>query len=245
MLQIVIPMAGAGSRFARAGFVDPKPLIRVQGKPMIQVVVENLRPQEPHSFVFICQSDHVREYGLSELFAEIAPGAKIVTVDGVTRGAAETVLAAKSVIDMESPLMVANSDQYVDINIDDYLLEANSSQTDGFIMTMWADDPKWSYVSLDKNGFVEEIREKQVISNSATVGIYNFGEARFFFDNAEKMIDEGNMSNGEYYVAPVYEYLIGDGMKVGTYQIASGSQGMFGLGTPEDLEIFLSSSIKI
>jgi dTDP-glucose pyrophosphorylase len=238
-------MAGAGSRFSKVGYADPKPLIQIHGKPMIQIVVENLTPTRDHKFVFICQKTHIEKYNLEHLLGSIAPGSEIVIVEGLTRGAAETVMFAANALDMKQPLMIANSDQYLDAKIDDYLERADDSSLDGLIMTMWADDPKWSYVRLNSEDLITDIREKEVISNDATVGIYNFRTAESFFKAAEEMINANALSNGEYYVAPVYQYLIRDGKRIGVSRVPSGKQVMFGLGTPEDLNFFLSSGLNV
>ena len=161
MLNIVIPMAGRGSRFAEAGYKDPKPLIPVHGKPMIQVVVENLTPKREHKFIFICQNQHIKEYGLTEKLKSYAKNVEIIGIDGITEGQVCTVLKAKSLIDNDEPLMTANSDQYIDFDINDYLSRMDSQKLDGLIMTMKADDPKWSYAKTNSAGQVTETAEKK------------------------------------------------------------------------------------
>ena len=164
MINIVIPMAGRGSRFVSAGYKVPKPLIELGGRPMIAWVVENLRPEQDHHFIFICLKEHLKEYPQTvETLRGICPGCDIVEVDGVTEGAACTVLLAKDLINNEVPLMIANSDQYVDYDIDIYLEGMGGG--DGLIMSFWADDPKWSYCRLSEDGLVAEVVEKEVISN--------------------------------------------------------------------------------
>ena len=245
MLNIVIPMAGAGSRFAKAGYIDPKPLILVQGIPMIKVVIDNLRPQVPHQFIFICQRQHVHTYFLTEKLNTWAPGCRIIELDGLTKGAACTVLAAKELINNDDALMVANSDQYVDISINNYLSEMTENNLEGLIMTMTADDPKWSFVGLDvKKEFVTSVVEKQVISDEATVGIYSFRRGRDFIKAAESMIAQNLCVNGEFYVAPVYNELIKSGQRIGIYNIGSEGNGMYGLGIPTDLNAFLALPIS-
>ncbi len=239
MLTIVIPMAGRGSRFANAGYTDPKPLIPIQGTPMIKVVIDNLRPSRDHRFVFICQREHVEAYGLSEKLAAWAPGCAIVQLDAVTEGAACTVLLAKEHIG-DGPLMIANSDQYIDVAIDDYLAVGDREGIDGLIMTMTADDPKWSFVGLNDEGLVTRVVEKQVISDEATVGIYNFARGTDFVRGAERMIAADKRVNGEFYVAPVYEELIEDGARVAIMNVGREGDGMYGLGIPADLDLFLS-----
>jgi dTDP-glucose pyrophosphorylase len=235
-LTIVVPMAGRGSRFAEAGYRDPKPLIPVNGVPMIKLVIENLRPRRPHRFVFVCQREHVGAYGLEARLGEWAPGCAIVQLDGVTEGAACSVLTAEAFLD-ESPLMIANSDQYLDVSMDDYLDAA--AGLDGMIMTMTAHDPKWSFVAVDGRGFATDVAEKVPISSEATVGVYNFARGADFARGAREMIARGLRVNGEFYVAPVYNMLIDKGARIGIHNIGAEADGMYGLGTPADLELFL------
>lgn len=243
IMNIVIPMAGLGSRFSKAGYDLPKPLIDVNGVPMIELVVNNLTPGTPHRFIFICQKQHEEKYSIKSRLDRIAPGCLVLCIDGITEGAACTVLAAREHIENESPLMIANSDQYVDISIDDYISVIERGSLDGLIMTMESEDPKWSYVRLSEDHTVEEIKEKKVISNEATVGIYNFARGLDFCRAADSMISAREKQNGEYYVAPVYEKLIPEGYKVGIYNIGREGDGMYGLGIPRDLEFFLSSEV--
>ncbi len=240
MINIVIPMAGAGSRFANAGYKQPKPLIPIAGVPMIRLVINNLRPSIPHRFIFICQAHHVQTYGLPMLLQQWAPGSVLVSVDSLTEGAACTVLCARKLINTDVPLMIANSDQFVDVDIDDYLQGMARSNNDGYIMTMRANDPKWSYVGLDARGRVSKVVEKQVISSEATVGIYNFLRGEDFVAAADDMIAKNLRVNGEFYVAPVYNTLIARGYNIGVFNIGEVEKGMYGLGTPADLQLFLS-----
>lgn len=242
MLNIVIPMAGRGSRFANAGYELPKPLIDVNGKHMIEVVTDNLRPSCEHRFIYICLAEHIEKYGLIEKLNKIAPGCAIVPVSQVTEGAACTVLLAEQYINNDDRMMIANSDQFVDIDINDYLEQQKGY--DGLIMTMTAHDNKWSFIKYDGNGFVTEVREKEVISNEATVGIYNFAKGGDFVAGAHEMIDKNIRVNNEFYVAPVYNILIEHGKKFVYHNIGSLQNGMWGLGVPEDLEVFLNNEIS-
>jgi NDP-sugar pyrophosphorylase family protein len=171
MLNIVIPMAGAGSRFSEAGYRNPKPLIMVNGAPMIELVVKNLTPTAEHRFIFIVQKQHFLDYGLEQLLNRISIEPKIVIVDGITEGAACTVLKATDWINNSDELMIANSDQYLEFDIDHYLA---ASTYDGLIMSMEASGNKWSYLKSDTSGFVTEVAEKREISKIATTGVYNF-----------------------------------------------------------------------
>lgn len=242
MLNIVIPMAGRGSRFANAGYKLPKPLIDVKGKRMIEVVTNNLRPRCKHRFIYICLAEHIEKYGLIEELNRIAPGCAIVPVSQVTEGAACTVLLAEQYIDSDDPLMISNSDQYVDVDINDYL--EKQKENDGLIMTMTAHDSKWSFIRYDGNSFVTEVREKEVISDEATVGIYNFAKGSDFVAGAHEMIEKNIRVNNEFYVAPVYNILIAHGKKFAYHNIGSLQNGMWGLGVPEDLKVFLESCIS-
>jgi NDP-sugar pyrophosphorylase family protein len=239
MLNIVLPIAGHGSRFAVAGYTLPKPLIPVHGIPMIEVVVRNVRPRAPHRFVFVALHEHLEHLQMRDTLERIAPGSVIVPVHEVTDGAACTVLLAADLIDNDDALMIANSDQWVDIAIDEYLAAMERTGADGLIMTMWADDPKWSYVERDTTGRVCRVVEKEVVSNDATVGIYNFRRGRDFVRAARDMITRDLRVNGEFYVAPTYNQLIAEGASIATYDVGSEGRGMHGMGIPEDLQAFL------
>lgn len=236
MLNIVLPIAGRGSRFAVAGYAEPKPLIPIFGTPMIALVIDNIRPARPHRFIFITQQEHLNTTSLGEVLTRSAPGCVIVAIDGVTEGAACTMLAAKDSINNEAPLMMANSDQYVDTDINSYLETLDSTGADGLIMTFPADHPKWSYVRRDASGTVVEVVEKEVVSHEATVGIYNFRRGCDFVAGAEQMITRNRRVNGEFYVAPVYNELIERHARIATHDIGA---HMYGLGVPSDLEAFL------
>ena len=244
MLNIVIPMAGHGSRFQQAGYADPKPLIPVHGVPMIRSVIDNLRPKCDHRFIFLCQATHINDYPLETILREAAPGCQIKTLDRVTAGAACTVLLASDFIDNQSPLMIANCDQWIDASIDDYLAVGMQDGTDAFLMTMKDDSPKWSYVQRDDQGRIEGVIEKVVVSDEATVGIYNFARGADFVASAKDMIRENDRSKNEFYVAPVYSRIIQKGRRVETVSIGDAGDVMYGLGTPDDLEKFLGQGFE-
>ena len=245
MLNIVLPIAGRGSRFAVAGYTQPKPLIHVHGEPMIAAVVRNIRPACQHRFIFVALAEHLQHAGMREALAIAAPGSVIVPVDRVTEGAACTVLLARDYINSDDPLMLANSDQWVDIDINQYLAAMDRQRADGLIMTMKADDPKWSFVGLDRNNFVTRVVEKEVISDEATVGIYNFRRGAAFVAAADRMIAKNLRVNNEFYVAPVYNEMIEDGARVAIYNVGSEGAGMYGLGIPSDLTQFLSNPVSL
>lgn len=244
-LNIVIPMAGKGSRFAvDPKYTDPKPMIPVHGKPMIQVVVENLTPDRPHRFIFICQNEHIERYKLEPFLKSLANDVVVIGIDGITEGMVCTVLKAKDLINNDEPLMTANSDQFIDFDINEYLDEMDNNDADGLIMTMKANDPKWSFAKVDQDGVVLETAEKKVISEDATVGIYNFAKGSDLVSAAEEMIEDDVRVGGEFYVCPCYNYMIKNDKKVVIYGIGEEFNGMYGLGIPSDLEKFLEHPIS-
>jgi dTDP-glucose pyrophosphorylase len=236
MLNIVIPMAGEGSRFKEKGYTFPKPLIEINGKPMLQVIVENIRPRQPHTFTFICRKEHYEKYSLHALLTLIAPACNVVTVSHLTEGAACTVLLAAEHFNNDAPLMIANSDQFVDFDINRFLDDSVKRNLDGNILTFHASHPKWSYAKLDEDNLVMEVAEKRPISTHATVGIYYYRTGKMFFDAATSMIEKNIRINNEFYVCPVYNEMILSGQKISIYEIDQDK--MHGLGTPEDLEKF-------
>jgi HAD superfamily hydrolase (TIGR01509 family) len=231
-LTVVIPMAGAGSRFAAKGYKRPKPLIDVDGEPMIQAVVKNLNIDA--RFVFVCQEDHIKEYNLDILLPLIKPGCTIVPIKEMTEGAACTVALAENHVDPDSHLLIVNSDQLIDWD-HDVLDEFVEKNVDGAIMTFEATDPKWSYARVGYNGFVCEVAEKNPISTNATSGHYYWKKASDFFGFTREMIRKNVRVNNEFYVCPVYNQAIEAGKKIVVSEVAA----MYGLGTPEDLEEYL------
>jgi HAD superfamily hydrolase (TIGR01509 family) len=232
-MNVLIPMAGAGSRFQQAGYTFPKPLIDVNGKPMIQVVVDNLNV-EAH-FIFICQKEHYEKYNLQSVLNLIAPNCDIIQVDGLTEGAACTTLLAKELINNDEPLLMANSDQFVEWNSNECLYAFTADTIDGGIITFESTHPKWSFAKIGKDGFVSEVAEKKPISNLATVGIYFWKHGSDYVKYAEQMITKNIRVNNEFYVCPVFNEAIQDGKKIRTKNI----ERMWGLGTPEDLNHYL------
>jgi HAD superfamily hydrolase (TIGR01509 family) len=234
-LNVLIPMAGAGSRFEQAGYTFPKPLIEVKGKPMIQVVVENLNLDA--NYIYVVQKSHREKYNLDTLLNLITPGCKIVETDGLTEGAACTALLAKEYIDNDNPLFFANSDQFVEWDSNEFMYKMQETDADGGIVTFTATHPKWSFAKVDDRGLVTEVAEKNPISDIATVGYYYWKNGSDFVKYAEQMIDKNIRVNNEFYVCPVFNQAIGDNKQIRTFNTA----GMWGLGTPEDLNYYLEN----
>ena len=232
-MNILVPMAGGGSRFASAGYTFPKPLVEINGKPMIQTVVENLNIEA--NYIFIVQKEHYEKYNLQYLLKLIKANCKIIQVDGITEGAACTTLLAKEFINNDEPLITANSDQFVEWNSNECLYAFNADGIDGGILTFEATHPKWSFAKIGEDGFVSEVAEKKPISNNATVGIYFWKRGCDYVKYCEQMIEKDIRINGEFYVCPVFNEAINDGKKIRAKKIDK----MWGLGTPEDLNYFL------
>ena len=234
-LNVLVPMAGAGSRFAQQGYTFPKPLIEVNGKPMIQLVVENLNI-EAH-YIFIVQEEHYIKYNLKYLLNLIAPGCVVVQVNGITEGAACSTLLAKDYINNDCPLVMANSDQYIEWNSNECMYAFTADEIDGGIVTFEASHPKWSYAKVGSDGFVSEVAEKKVISNEATVGVYYWKHGSDYVRYAEEMIEKNIRVNNEFYVCPVFNQAIEDNKKIKIKRV----NRMWGIGTPEDLDTFLKN----
>lgn len=237
-LNVLIPMAGAGSRFTKAGYTFPKPLIDVKGKPMIQIVVENLNLDA--NFIYVVQKEHRQKYNLDTLLNLITPNCKIIETDGLTEGAACTALLAKEYIDNKDPLFFANSDQFVEWDSNEFMYKMQETNSEGGIVTFKSTHPKWSFAKINDKGLVTEVAEKNPISDIATVGYYYWKHGSDFVKNAEDMIDKDIRVNNEFYVCPVFNQAIENGLNIRTFNV----DGMWGLGTPEDLKYFIENYDK-
>lgn len=246
-VNILIPMAGRGSRFASQGFVQPKPLIDVAGKPMISWVVDNVdSPVINARFIFLVLKEHDDKYNLTPALTALKPNVHIVHVDAVTEGAACTTLLARRLIDNDTPLFIANSDQFVEWDADAYWtsMVAQADTSDGdvlcFKIPMSENDTKWSYAAVDDDACITDIQEKKVISENATVGYYYWRRGADYVRLADAMIAKDIRVNGEFYVAPVYNEGVAEGMK---YKLSFCSK-MWGLGVPHDLTSFLTHYVR-
>lgn len=236
-MNIVIPMAGAGSRFANAGFTLPKPFINVFGAPMIRRVLDNLVLPEAH-LLLVIQREHQKSH--ADCLANLAETYSVtcVPVDGLTEGAACSALHARAYIDNDDALLIANSDQIVDFDLKEYIGDCDRRGLDGSVLTFHDDHPKWSYARIGPDELITDIREKEVVSNFATAGVYYFSKGRDFVDSAIDMIVRNDRVNNEFYVAPAYNYAIASGKRFCIYNIDRNL--MHGLGTPEDLDAYLA-----
>lgn len=231
-INIIIPAAGQGKRFAEAGYVHPKPFIDVEGQPMVDHVLKNFVILNGQN-IMLMQKTHIDQYCAEDVF----PECKILPVNGLTEGAACTVLLAEDLIDNNSELIIANSDQYVEASMDEFVWKMQQKNADAGILTFTSKDPKWSYAKYDRSGQVSEVAEKVVISDQATVGIYYYKHGKDFVKYAKQMIAKNIRVNNEFYVCPVFNEFLADGKRIFIHQIKESK--MHGLGTPEDLRKFL------
>lgn len=235
-MQILIPMGGAGSRFAAAGFDVPKPFIEFYGRTMIENVVKNLGTR--NHYILVTQKAHYDAFRhVYDHIARDVLDLKVCLLDGMTRGAAESCLRASGMVDHDLPLMIANCDQMMDWDETRFKAWFLDSGLDGVIMTFDSQSPKNSYAEVNEQGLVTRTVEKEVISKHATNGIYVWRRAGDFFSAASEMIDRNICVNGEFYVCPVYNINIARGQKIGIYHIGDDH---WPIGTPEDFSIYLS-----
>lgn len=232
--NILIPMAGDGTRFQKAGFTFPKPLIdTINNKPMIQLVVESLG-LDGH-YIYLVRKEHLDKYNLKQMLNLITPGCDIVVVDKLTEGACCTTLLAEDLINNDLPLVIANSDQYIEWKPEEFMYLMNNQNVDGGILTFQNTHPKWSYAKVE-DGFVTHVAEKNPISTNATVGVYYYKRGSDYVKYSRQMIDKDIRVNNEFYIAPVYQQFIEDGKKIKVYDVDL----MYGTGTPEDLANFIN-----
>lgn len=243
-INILIPMAGLGSRFSQAGFSKPKPFIDVHGMPMIERVMNNINIPNAH-YILVAQESHLSTESEYIISLKKNFNITVVPVNGLTEGTACTILFARHLINDQTPLLIANSDQIVDISLAKFVEDCDLRSFDGSILCFedLEKNPKWSFARINEtNGLVCEVKEKVPISTLATVGIYYFKMGSDFVDNAITMIIKNDRVNGEFYTCPVYNYLIERGKKITSFIIRQNE--MHGLGTPEDLSIYLHANEK-
>ncbi len=224
MVQIIIPAAGRGKRFENSIYIEPKPLIKWNNKNMIEHVVDNFRGES--KIVLICRKEHnIHLESIDKL-----------EIDYTTDGPATSVFLAKHLVDPESELIITNCDQIIkDWNQDQFLNFAR--KFDGVLGCFISNSPKNSFVKINEKNHVIEVKEKIVISNLATNGLHYWKKAKYFFESYDEMTKNNDRTNGEFYVAPTYNYLINKDYKIGIYMFNQ----HFPIGTPEDLKNFLEN----
>ena len=236
-IKVLIPMAGEGSRFKNAGYKEIKPMIKVNNKTMIEIVVSNIGIDA--EYIFIVKKEDEDLYGITEFISKHVKQSKIIVQDGKLPGAVSSSLLARDLIDTDDHLVIANIDQYIDDDIDLVIHNFISKGVDGGILTFEDSDPKWSYVKNNDFGTIDAVAEKNVISNEATCGIYYWNKGSDYIKYSNKMIEKDIKTNNEFYICPVYNEAIGDQKLIISYKV----KAMHGMGTPDDLEIFMKKNI--
>lgn len=229
-------MAGLGTRFSAVGYEDIKPLIPIYGKPMIQHSVESVGLDG--NWVFIVQRDHRIQYNLDEVLTSICANCTIIdTGGGITEGAACSVLLAEKYIDNQNPLIIINSDNIIGWDSEEVFDDFMTNESDGLILCFKATESKWSFAKLGTNGYVDQVAEKDPISDNATTGLYIWKRGADFVSAAKGMISKNIRTNNEFYLCPVYNENIEMGQKIAVHMV----KYMHGVGTPEDLDYFLNN----
>jgi UDP-N-acetylglucosamine diphosphorylase / glucose-1-phosphate thymidylyltransferase / UDP-N-acetylgalactosamine diphosphorylase / glucosamine-1-phosphate N-acetyltransferase / galactosamine-1-phosphate N-acetyltransferase len=233
-MNIVIPMAGRGHRFATTGIEVPKPMIPVRGVPMYAWAVASLPVHRARRLIFICLEEHLEGFGLAEdiqtRYRDFHP--EIVPLTRVTEGQAATVLEARRMIDNDEPLLIYNADTYMVSALESHLA-ALPPEVDGVISVFRTPGDRWSFARTEGERVVETA-EKRRISDLATTGLYHFTRGHDFVRHADAMIAEDDRSGGEFYVIPVYNRMIAAGAEIRV----DAAEAVWVLGTPEDLAHF-------
>jgi UDP-N-acetylglucosamine diphosphorylase / glucose-1-phosphate thymidylyltransferase / UDP-N-acetylgalactosamine diphosphorylase / glucosamine-1-phosphate N-acetyltransferase / galactosamine-1-phosphate N-acetyltransferase len=232
-MNILIPMAGLGSRFPKEKFKKPKPLIEINSVPMIIRAVESLDLDGDHFFV-IRKSEFSIE--IKSIIMSIKKNTNVIEIDYQTEGPADTALLFSDQINSDKELIIANCDQIMEWNSKNFL--HNVRQYDGAVVTYFATTAKNSYARLNKFGEVVEIKEKEVISTTSLNGIHYWKKGSEFVKSVKEMMQANDRSkNGEFYIGPSYNYMIKNGLRIGVFHIPS--EMHHAVGDPEDLLKFI------
>ncbi len=234
--NVLIPMAGAGSRFVDAGYIMPKQLIMVDGTQMLDWSLKSIN-KDDCNLIFAIRQEHISNFSMDKILkSRYGDDIKIVVVDHLTDGSVSTCLLAKEYINNDDPLLIYT----LDVFFEPYFNPSDLPDSDGFLLTFKSNNDGYSYAQLDEDGYVSRTAEKEVISENAAVGVYGYKSGKMFVKYAEKMIDENIRTKGEFYVCPLYNLMIEDGLKVTTKPV----EKMHLMGTPSELEFFTSHTLK-
>lgn len=242
MINIIIPMAGLGRRFTNKKDYTPKGFIDLGGKPMFVRVIENFQHPEAR-FIIIARSEDLQLEIDKVEEAKKKYNVEFISIDILTEGTVCTVLHARTYINNNTPLLIVMVDQLIFFNLKEYLRVCNQENTDGNLICFTKKEPdiKLSYARVNDFGYVSQVKEKEVISNMATAGVYYFKKGKYFVNGAIDMIISNDRVNNEFYVAPVYNYLISRNFKIGIYTIDSNQK--FDLDTEKNHEAFKKHSL--
>ncbi|MBY0353698.1 NTP transferase domain-containing protein [Candidatus Babeliales bacterium] len=245
-MLIIIPMSGVGNRFMQAGYSDPKPLINVDGKPIIEHVV-NLFPGE-HNFIFICNQEHLQTTEMYNVLRRIAPSGTIVSIPKHKNGPVYAVSKVFNLIDNDEEVIVNYCDFSMYWDYNNFLHHTRTRNADGAIPAYkgfhphMLHDPNYAFIK-DQNQWLLEIKEKAPFTTNktneyASTGAYYFKRGSLLKKYFPELIERDINVNGEYYVSLIYNLLKRDGLNVSVYEV----QHMLQWGTPEDLEEYVGWS---
>lgn len=243
-INIVLPIAGFAQRFINKGMTQPKPLLPAGGVPMIKLAIESLiGSSDPSNYklIFVVRAEHIVSFDIVNALKHLFPEFEIqaAAVNTVTQGTLCSCLIARDLIDLDSPLIVYTPDVAFQADFDP-ITDFVETNLDGMLLTFKANSVDHSYASIGEDGLAILVREKEVISNDAIVGVYGFKTGRHFLHYADIAIARGLKTNNEFYVAPIYNYLIADGLKIGTNRV----EKMYVLGTPDDLAFYEAHVVR-
>lgn len=232
-------MAGHGKRFKQAGYKIPKYLIEVKGKKLLQYSLDSLPLELSTNLIFIALKEHQEEFNIKNEISEIlqSENFKLILLDDVTDGQAQTVLAAKDKIDVTKDLVIYNIDTYFQSKTLKSVLLDKKLKKDGILGTFKSTGSNWSFAKTDAKGVVTETAEKTPISNNALTGFYHFTNAKDFIEVVEYFVSKKEKYKNEYYVAPMYNRLIEQGRSF----VLDFVDDFIALGTPEEVKVFENS----
>ena len=234
-------MAGEGSRFAKAGWTTPKPLIELNGQPLFKHAISSVAADGiAMKYSFIVRQEHIDKYGIDRGIRSFLPEANIFSVMQTTRGAVETCLMAESAIADDDAVIVMDCDlefrsaKFIEI-IRGILAQPLGQAEGGALVSFNTDQPKYSYAEVGADGLVKRTAEKEVISSHALCGAYFFATGKRFKQVAHQLLDEPEFKKPEYYVSLLYNYLLARGEKV----YLAPMEEYYSYGTPEELQRYL------
>lgn len=231
-MNVVVPMAGRGSRFGDTRGDIPKPLVSVLGKPMVTWALRSIENVSFNQIIFIALREHDEKFQLRKIFASAINGPfELVLLDEITAGQLCTVLEGKSFLDTDDDLLIISSDTYVISDIGKHISQ-RGSDCSGLISVTSLPGNQWSFAETDENGKVIRVAEKERISDFASTGLYYFSNGRIFVARAEEVVSRGERTRNEFYVMPLYQKYIDRGEVIGI----SPAKQMFDMGNPEALE---------
>lgn len=244
MPTVIIPMAGKGSRFSNAGYSLPKPLVKVAGKTLAEISIKTLGLPDWH-FVFITRSFENSEHNemLTEIFTKNCKSFTEVRIDDEHLGAAHSALYAEKYLQLDDELIITNCDQALKWDPELFLREVRHQGAYGAVVVYTSNDPNHSYAQIKENRIVK-LAEKEVISDTALIGVHYWKKAKDFFDTARKLLAEyKDLGYKEPYVSLTYNYLLIN--KPVVPYIFHGSERYYSLGTPSDIDNYLNMGEKV